>query len=107
MMVVCHARLLKIHLLEHKVAGKNHALGGMAAAGFNRDLEARGVRISYLDEDQRIENSIEVVKAVGHPAVMVETGIESGARAGGSKACSARRIRGHRNGPMPRLPDER
>ena len=37
----------------------------------------------------------------------VEPGIESGARAGEEKAQSARRIRGHRNGPMPRLTVER
>lgn len=33
----------------------------------------------------------------------LELGIESGTRAGEEKAHSARRIRGHRNGPMPRL----
>jgi len=35
--------------------------------------------------------------------VILEPGIESGARVGEDKTCSARRIRGHRNGPMPRL----
>ena len=37
----------------------------------------------------------------------LEPGIESGARVGEDKTCSARRIRGHRNGPMPRLTVER
>ena len=37
----------------------------------------------------------------------LEPGIESGARAGEEKTRSARRIRGHRNGPMPRLTVER
>ena len=37
----------------------------------------------------------------------LETAIESGTRVGGRKAYIARRIWGHRNGPMPRLTDER
>ena len=39
-------------------------------------------------------------------AMHLETGIESGARAGGRRVCRARRKGSHRNGPMPRLTGE-
>ena len=56
----------------------------------------------YNADDQRVEKQLIDGSRLG-----LETGIESGARAGGRRARFARRKGSHRNGPMPRLTDER